>query len=55
MQASVNLTASAVAYASIVGTTCGMVTFTVSGATAGQPGAIFNSGAGYIYFTGCEL
>ena len=55
MQASINLTASAVAYTSIVGTTCGVVAFTVSGATAGQPGAIFNSGAGYIYFTGCEL
>ena len=55
MQASSNLTASAVTYVSIAGTTCATVSFTVSGATAGQPGAIYNASAGYIYFTGCEL
>jgi hypothetical protein len=50
-----NLTASAVNWASIASTTSQLISFTVSGATANQSGAIYNASAGYIYFTGCEL
>jgi hypothetical protein len=55
MQASSNLTASSLAITSIAGLTSALIELTVSGATAGQPGSIYNSGAGYMYFTGCEL
>jgi len=55
MQASSNLTASAIVYSSIVGLTNAMIELTVSGATAGQPGSIYNASSGYMYFTGCEL
>jgi hypothetical protein len=55
MIASVNLTASAVTWASIASPTSQLVIFTVSGATANQSGSIYNASAGYIYFTGCEL
>jgi len=55
MQASSNITASALAVTSIAGLTSALIELTVSGATAGQPGSIYNAGAGYMYFTGCEL
>jgi hypothetical protein len=55
MISSSNLTASAVSYISITGTTSGGVSVTVSGATANQSGLLYNASAGYIYFTGCEL
>ena len=55
MQGSSNLTASALAVTSIAGLTSTLIELTVSGATAGQPGSIYNASAGYMYFTGCEL
>jgi hypothetical protein len=55
MQASSNITASALAVTSIAGLTSALIELTVSGATAGQPGSIYNAGSGYMYFTGCEL
>jgi len=55
MQSSINLSASALAVTSISGLTSALIELTVSGATLGQPGSIYNAGAGYMYFTGCEL
>jgi hypothetical protein len=49
-------TFSAVTFGSASSSTTGFITGTISGATAGQGGAIyFNSASGQLLFTGCEL